>query len=440
MIRYSDQPSPGRRPRCRMAGVTAVAAAVVAAGAAALSAPRAGVALAAAKATAPATIPVRGYPPQTIRRVYGVSPLLHKGIDGRGETVVLPETLPPGGAGGPSDIRQDLTAFDKRYHLPQVNLTLGRALGFTGDTSQGDSEEVQDAEIVHTIAPAAKIAVVLAPASAFTRPSELAPLFRAAAARGNVVSFSQSECETTRCLSTGQLRSLDSALRYARDRHVSIFASSGDDGADTRNVRGVHVPASSPLVTGVGGTTLAVQTDGASSETVWNDDVPGASSSGARLSATGGGVSVRYARPGYQDGLPVIGDHRGVPDVAAVAEPGMATLLVRGGHEGIYAGGGTSESAPLWAGIAALADQDAHRQLGFLNAGLYRIGHSPQYHHAFHDITQGDNTVTLPSGKDIDGYSARPGWDPVTGWGSPNAQVLVPLLGKQVRPDDGRGL
>ena len=118
----------------------------------------------------------------------------------------------------------------------------------------------------------------------------------------------------------------------------------------------------------------------------------------------------------------------------------MATVLVRDGHEGIFAGGGTSESAPLWGGIAALADQDAHRQLGFLNAGLYRIGHSALYHRAFHDVTHGNNTVTLLSGKNIDGYRARPGWDPVTGWGSPNAQVLVPLLGKEVRPGDGQGL
>jgi subtilase family serine protease len=436
---HFDRQSHGRRSRWWMAVVGAVAAVVVVAGGgAAWSASEGGIARAGATTTAP--IPIRGYSPQTIRRVYGVSPLLRKGIDGRGETVVLPETLPPGGGGGPSRIRQDLTAFDRRYHLPQVDLTLGRALGFAGDMSMGDSEEVQDVEIVHTIAPAAKIAVVLAPSSAFTRPSELAPLFRATAARGNVVSFSQSECETTSCLSAGQLNSLNSALRYARDRHVSIFASSGDDGADTRNVRGVHAPASSPLVTGVGGTTLAVQTDGAFSETVWDDDVPNASSSGARLSGSGGGVSGRYARPTYQDGLPVIGDHRGVPDVAAVAEPGMTTLLVHDGHEGIFAGGGTSESAPLWAGIAALADQDAHRQLGFLNAGLYRIGHSPQYHRAFHDITQGDNTVTLPSGKNIGGYSASAGWDPVTGWGSPNAQVLVPLLGKEVQPGDGQGL
>jgi subtilase family serine protease len=307
-------------------------------------------------------------------------------------------------------------------------------------------EEGQDVEMVHTIAPGAKINVMLVPFRAMAFPAGLPSLLRAAAARGNVVSFSQSECETTRCLSATQLSALDSALRYARSRHVTVLASSGDSGAATGDYNhsgdhGVRVPASSPLVTGVGGTRLTVQTDGAyGSESVWNDDVNHPTSTGARLSAGGGGVSARYPRPAYQDGLPVIGDHRGVPDVSAVAEPGMATVLVINGRARTYAGGGTSESAPLWAGIAALADQDAHRQLGFLNAGLYRIGHSAQYLRAFHDITQGDNTVTLPSGRNVDGYSARPGWDAATGWGSPDAQMLVPLLGKEVRPNDGQGL
>jgi subtilase family serine protease len=439
MAQHSDQQSHGRRSRWRLAVVGAVAAVVVAGAGAASSAESGAVARV---ADAAATIPSGGYSPQVVRRVYGVSPLLREGVDGRGETVVLPETLPPGGWWG---IRQAVAAFDKRNHLPSVALTLGRALGFTGDSSMATGEEVQDVEMVHTIAPGATISVMLVPFRAFAFPAGLPSLLRAAAGRGNVVSFSQSECESKTCLSAGQLRSLDSALRYARGRHVSIFASSGDSGAaigsSGAGERGVRAPASSPLVTGVGGTTLAVQRDGAyGSESVWNDDVPQASSTGARLSAGGGGVSPRYARPAYQDGLPVIGAHRGVPDVAAVAEPGMATVLVVDGRAHTYPGGGTSESAPLWGGIAALADQDAHRQLGFLNEGLYRIGHSPQYHRAFHDITHGDNTVTLPSGKNIDGYPARPGWDPVTGWGSPNAQVLVPLLGKQVRPSDGKGL
>jgi subtilase family serine protease len=77
----------------------------------------------------------------------------------------------------------------------------------------------------------------------------------------------------------------------------------------------------------------------------------------------------------------------------------------------------------------ALADQYAGRHLGFINPAIYRIGRSPLYRSAFHDITTGDNTVKYPQGT-VMGYSAAPGWDPVTGWGSPSAHVLVPLLAR----------
>jgi subtilase family serine protease len=434
MIRGSKQLSRRGSPRRWVAG--GLVASVVGCCAIASTTERDGV------ARADATLS-HGYSPQTVQRVYGVSPLLRRGIDGRGETVVLPETIPPGSQPLDTNLRQDLAAFDTRNHLRAVDLTMEKALGFTGETALADGEEVQDAEMVHTIAPGAKIAVMLAPFRAFAFPSGMAALLRAAAGRGNVVSFSQSECERTSCLSAGQLRSLNGALREARDRHVSIFASAGDDGPLSGGLRGgkeVTAPGSSPLVTSVGGTTLTARHGAYGSESVWTDNINHPTSSGARLSATGGGLSTRYARPGYQNGLPVIGNHRGVPDVAAMAQPGMATVLLRGGHDHIFPAGGTSESAPLWAGIAVLADQDAHRQLGFLNAGLYRIGRSPMYQRAFHDITHGNNTVTLPSGKNVVGYSASRGWDPVTGWGTPNAQVLVPLLAKAVHPGDGRGL
>jgi subtilase family serine protease len=93
----------------------------------------------------------------------------------------------------------------------------------------------------------------------------------------------------------------------------------------------------------------------------------------------------------------------------------------------------------LWAALIALADQYAGRHLGFVNAAIYRIGHSAQYHQAFHDVTTGTNTVSFPT-KKITGYSATTGWDPVTGWGSPNAGALVPLLARDVRRNDARGL
>jgi subtilase family serine protease len=106
----------------------------------------------------------------------------------------------------------------------------------------------------------------------------------------------------------------------------------------------------------------------------------------------------------------------------------MTIVISTGSGFMIRNGGGTSASAPIWAGIIALADQYAKRRLGPVNPAIYQIGLSSRYHQAFHDITAGTgNTARFPD-RTITGYRARRGWDPVTGWGSPNAQVLVPLL------------
>jgi subtilase family serine protease len=107
----------------------------------------------------------------------------------------------------------------------------------------------------------------------------------------------------------------------------------------------------------------------------------------------------------------------------------MAVVSVGGstGQAIVRPATGTSAAAPFWAGLVALADQLAHRHLGFINPAIYRIARGPLYHAAFHDITTGDNTFAFPP-TTIPGYKARPGWDPVTGWGTPDARVLVPLL------------
>jgi subtilase family serine protease len=106
----------------------------------------------------------------------------------------------------------------------------------------------------------------------------------------------------------------------------------------------------------------------------------------------------------------------------------MALVISDGGSRyTIRNSGGTSASAPLWAGLIALADQYAGRHLGFVNPAIYRVGRSASYHDAFHDITTGNNTPRFPV-HTTSGYTAAPGWDPVTGWGSPNAQALIPLL------------
>jgi subtilase family serine protease len=79
--------------------------------------------------------------------------------------------------------------------------------------------------------------------------------------------------------------------------------------------------------------------------------------------------------------------------------------------------------------IIALANQYAGHDLGFVNPALYAIARGPCYHAAFHDITRGNNTAEFPS-QTVSGYTAAPGWDPVTGLGSPDARVLIPLLAR----------
>ena len=152
--------------------------------------------------------------------------------------------------------------------------------------------------------------------------------------------------------------------------------------------------------------------------------------------SSGGGFSKLFSRPAYQDGVPSIGPSRGVPDVAADADPntGMALVLTDGSRNSIVVGAsGTSAAAPLWAAVIALADQYAGRHLGFVNPALYRLARSRAGHTAFHDVTTGTNTVESSS-QTVTGYKAGPGWDPATGWGSPDAQVLVPLLVRYASP------
>jgi kumamolisin len=220
--------------------------------------------------------------------------------------------------------------------------------------------------------------------------------------------------------SPAQVARLHAALRQAAGRRLTVVASSGDTGviSDNGPPKQVSLPASDPLVLGAGGTALSASifTGAYHGEMAWNADTE----------ASAGGYSILFGRPSYQDGVPRIGRMRGVPDVAADADSSTAmSLMFTGGVP--YPAQGTSAATPLWAAVIALADQDAGRHLGFVNPAIYAIARSPAYHRAFHDVITGDNSVLWPTGV-FTGYQAGPGWDPVTGWGSPNAQILVPLL------------
>jgi subtilase family serine protease len=210
---------------------------------------------------------------------------------------------------------------------------------------------------------------------------------------------------------------------------MTFFSSSGDNGStDYTDLNETQLsttpttsfPTDDPWVTSTGGTTLQrTQTGSGFSETAWND-------SGG---ASGGGFSSFFSTPSYQQSLPssvqqLLNHRRGVPDVAADADPNTALAVYSQGWQLI---GGTSATAPLWAAIAAIANQVAGHPLGFLNTALYKLASSATYTRDFHDITQGNNSVQV-DGTTVPGYNAAPGWDPVTGLGSPDAENLIPDL------------
>jgi subtilase family serine protease len=389
------------------------------------------------------------YTPAQLRVAYGIKPLLDRGITGRGQTVVLPELLSP--AGSPStgtgvqvpassDIRQDLALFDSLFHLPAAKLQVVNSLAHAASPWMASTEEVGDTEIVHALAPDADIREVLIPSRYPAARDRVVPAvvaaLRLALTQGGVVSFSGGTGE--QCFTPAEVTEINSILLSARRKHVTMIFSTGDSGAATTAcppetgsapVKGVDLPASDPLALAVGGTSLRAnrKTGAYIGENAWN------TSGGPN--AGGSGFSRLFPRPAYQTGIVGTGTGRGVPDVAADADyrPGIAVAFTGGGQNDVLVlgGGGTSVAAPLWAAIIALADQSAGRHLGFINPALYQIGRSTHSHQAFHDVTTGSNTVKLPA-RTIVGYPAAPGWDPLTGWGSPNAQALIPLLSRYV--------
>ncbi|MCO6004574.1 S53 family peptidase [Actinoallomurus purpureus] len=379
------------------------------------------------------------YTPYQLRVAYGIQPLLDRGIDGRGKTIVVPalaaeQPAPP----KVSDIRQDMRRFDDLFGLPAVRLKVDATLAGKVSPWLATGEEVQDVQILHAVAPAATIRVVLVKPTALSSPASAMAALTGALRRGlssaDVISISAGWGE--HCLTRAQVARQHAVLQAARDRDVTVVAGSGDTGAVSRPcpgstpqdpwapVKEVSAPASDPLVLAAGGTTFTAdhKTGAYTGETTWS--VP------SHSQGTGGGFSHLFSRPGYQKG--VTSTARAVPDVAADAAPstGMAMVISENDQEyTIHGASGTSASTPLWAGLIALADQAAGHDVGFVNPAIYRIGHSSARRTAFHDVTTGNNTVTV-SDKTITGYQAIPGYDPVTGWGSPNARVLVPLLAR----------
>jgi subtilase family serine protease len=202
----------------------------------------------------------------------------------------------------------------------------------------------------------------------------------------------------------------------------TFFCAAGDAGAYTGGT-GPFTPCDYPLVTCVGGTTLTTTGPGGSwvSESAW--------------SGSGGGPSPNYppdtnfAIPAWQVGMDMSSNlgstvARNCPDVSMVAANVMV-VCNNGITVGVY---GTSIASPLWAGFAALINQQSASlglgAVGFLNPVLYTIGRGANYSSSFHDVTTGNNA----HGANTTLYPAVQGYDLCTGWGTPNGQNLINAL------------
>ena len=265
---------------------------------------------------------------------------------------------------------------------------------------------------------------------------------------GDVISQSFSATEQTFSAGTS-LGALRGAYVDAERHHVTVLAASGDNGAANVGLDGSTFftvptttwPPSDPLVTAIGGTQLHLDANGGhvSPDTVWNDtfSVPTQKfifgDNGPNPLAAGGGKSVLFSRPSYQDLVRgVVGQARGVPDISMSAACNGAVDVYQS-FPGVAAGWfptcGTSEATPLFAGIVALAVQQAHHSLGLINPALYLMSalHMP----GLVDVTSGDNTVAFAQGGQqhtVQGSAAGPGYDLASGLGTVNAALFVPEL------------
>ena len=213
---------------------------------------------------------------------------------------------------------------------------------------------------------------------------------------------------------------------------VSLFAASGDDGpyGDGGEPTQVLYPASDPVVTGVGATTLDLNgsTGAIVSETAWSP-LSNTAHSADVDGSSGGGISTFWARPTWQVGTGVpAGTMRLVPDVAFAGDPDTGCYLVFRGK--VEQDGGTSWGTPCWAALCALINQSRANQglpaLTGTNPLLYPLLGTG----SLHDITSGNNFL----------YQAGVGYDLVTGVGTPVFNNLVLALGHASFFDDEQAL
>lgn len=268
--------------------------------------------------------------------------------------------------------------------------------------SDADGEVMLDIEVAAAIAPMAKIVCYFAPNTDQGFMDAVSAAIHDQHYKPSVISISWGGPESS--WSAAALKSFDGILSEAAAKGITITVAAGDNGSDDGvgdNKPHADFPASSPHVLACGGTKVTADNGQITDEVVWNETDSGEG-------AGGGAPSSQFPVPDYQAGvLPDGVTHRGVPDVAADADPTSGYCVRVDGSDQVI--GGTSAAAPLFAGLVARLNQITGKRLGFANPKFYA---NPS---AFRDITGGNNGE----------FSAKPGYDLCTGLGSPNGVAIL---------------
>ncbi len=386
---------------------------------------------------------VKGYTPAQIKAAYGIS----GAYDGAGQTVAVIDAY------ASPTILQDLNQWSINRGLPTMTPgqfvqvvapgTYRRPQNPRQDPQGWSGEETLDVEAVHGMAPAARIVYVGAP----NNYQDLDAAMNHVVDQGLAQIVTNSYGFSTELLPRGYVKPFEDTLIQAAAEGIGVYFSSGDNGDETSlfGFATPDYPASSPWVTAVGGTSLAIDSSASRVfETGWGTSTYSCNTSTLVCTRTGwlygsgGGESVIFAKPSYQSGL--AGTGRKVPDVAALGDPqtglliGQTQTFPNGTYYDEYRIGGTSLSTPIFAGLMALADQKKGSPHGFANPLFYA---NPG---AFYDVTSVKTAVarrnyvngvdasngTVDRLRTFDDYSGSPtqhtgaGWDDVTGLGSPS--------------------
>jgi subtilase family serine protease len=359
------------------------------------------------------------FAPTDVQTFYNELPLLGT-YDGSGQCIAIV---------GSSDYPDAaLTLFQSTFGVPAFNVTrkvIGVNPGLRGGNLE--SEALLDLEYSHATAPGASAFLYLAfgdLTNAITK-----------AVSDNLcgaISISFEFCSSARVYFTS---TLDTQFKKAAAQGQSVFISSGDNGAKGAcgsAGRNVNEASADPNVTSVGGTEftpvyLNHSDSGSVPEAAWND-YPDSG-------VSGGGASKLFSKPAYQAASTPADGRRDVPDIAMEAgplNPGVFLANDDGSGGGVIqcCFGGTSLSAPLWAGFSQVMAQALGGRLGNINSHLYAL--ASVSNNGLRDVTAGNNDIG-----GVSGFTAGVGYDQVTGWGTVDMDAFEIAFGNLPAPPPG---